>query len=64
MLKNKKEHNKLRIFINILLNNYNYFPEKISIIRLVFINKVPIKLDEINNIRGIAINSILIKLIE
>ena len=64
MLKNKKKHNKLRIFINILLNNYNYFPEKISIIRLVFINKVFIKLDEINNIRRIAINSILIKLIE
>ena len=54
----------LRLFFNDLVNNYIYFPEEIAIARLVCINKYASKLGDINNIRGIAVNSIIIKLIE
>ena len=66
--KNNKEHNEnlnnLRLFINDLVNNYIYYPEEIATARLVCINKDASKLGDINNIRGIAVNSIIIKLIE
>ena len=63
--KEQKENvNNLRIFINDLVNNYIYLPEEISTARLVCINKDANKLGDVNNIRGIAVNSILIKLIE
>jgi len=66
--KNSKEHNEnlnnLRLFINNLVNNYIYYPEEIATARLVCINKDASKLGDINNIRGIAVNSIIIKLIE
>jgi len=46
-----------------LLNNYFYFHEEIATTRLVYINKDASKLGDINNIRGISINSIIIKFI-
>ena len=63
--KEQKENiNNLRIFINDLVNNYIYLPEEISTARLVCINKDASKLGDVTNIRGIAVNSILIILIE
>ena len=66
--KNSKEHignlDNLKLFINDLVNNYIYYPEEIITARLICINKDAIKLGDINNIRGIAVNSIIIKLIE
>ena len=59
-----KNLNNLREFINDLINNYIYYPEEIATARLVCINKDASKLGDINNIRGIAVNSIIIKLIE
>ena len=59
-----KKLNNLREFINDLVNNYIYYPEEIATARLVCINKDASKLGDINNIRGIAVNSIIIKLIE
>jgi hypothetical protein len=56
--------NNLRIFMNDLVNNYIYFPEEIATARLVCINKDASKLGDVNNIRGIAVNSIIIKLME
>jgi hypothetical protein len=46
------------------VNNYIYYPEEIATARLVCINKDASKIGDINNIRGIAVNSIMIKLIE
>ena len=66
--KDNKEHIKkldnLKIFINYLVNNYIYYLEEIATARLVCINKDASKLGDINNIRGITVNSIIIKLIE
>ena len=66
--KNNVEHIKnldnLRLFINDLVNNYIYYPEEIATARLVCINKGASKLGDINDIRGIAVNNIIIKLIE
>ena len=50
--------------MNDLLNNYIYFHEELAIARLVCINKDSSKLGDVNNIRGIAVNSIIIKLME
>jgi hypothetical protein len=59
-----KNLNNLRIFMNDLLNNYIYFQEELATARLVCINKDASKLGGVNNIRGIAVNSIIIKLME
>ena len=63
-IENIKNLDNLREFINDLVNNYIYYPEEIATARLVCINKDSSKLGDINNIRGIAVNSIIIKLIE